>query len=442
MDHVVSERRGAAHSPGGPRRVAITGLGAITSLGESAPETWRQLLAGASGLRRTSGLDPAQHPCLVAGSLAPEAPTPRFLTGKTARTTSRFARLAVEAAGEALVDAGLLGDDLTPDGAAWPGGDWVAGGAVFGTCVGGTYDDLLPAYDTFTARGPGRVPPHLHVMFPHNLAAYAVQARFGLGGPSSTVVTACATGAQAVGDAFHAIRYGRAPLMVCGAVESDIHPFFIAGFAAMRALATDANDDPPAASRPFDASRAGFVLGEGAAVLVLEDLALAQARGARVYAEVLGYGTSNDAYHPIAPLPDGSGAARAIRAALADGGIDPVRVDHVNAHATSTPAGDLAEAEAIRAVFGERAASLPVTAPKGALGHCMGAAGAIEAVITALTIHEGCVPPTLNYRTPDPTVSLDVVHGAPRPLTIDVATTNSFGLGGQNACLALGRVTA
>jgi 3-oxoacyl-(acyl-carrier-protein) synthase len=421
-----------------PRRVAVTGLGAITSLGASAPETWRRLLAGASGIRRSPLLDPARHPCAVLGALDPAAPAPRFLTGKAARTTSRFARLAVETAGEALIDAGLLGGDLAPSPSA--GEDFPDGGTVFGTCLGGTYDDLLPAYDGFTARGPGRVPPHLHVMFPHNLASYAVQARFGLGGPSSTVVTACATGAQAVGDAFHAVKHGHAPLMVCGAVESDAHPFFVAGFAAMRALVTDSNDDPGAASRPFDATRAGFVLGEGAAVLVLEDLERARARGARVYAEVLGFGSSNDAYHPIAPLPDGSGAARAIRAALRDGGVDPGRVNHVNAHATSTPAGDLAEATAIAAVFGERAAAIPVTAPKGALGHCMAAAGAIEAVITALTVAEGCIPPTRNLRTPDPAIALDVVRGAPRPAEIDVATSHSFGLGGQNACLALGRL--
>jgi len=276
-------------------------------------------------------------------------------------------------------------------------------------------------------------------MFPHNLAAYAVQARFGMGGPSSTVVTACATGAQAIGDAFHTVKFGRAPLMVAGAVESDQHPMFITGFEAMRALVTDSNDHPEAASRPFDASRAGFVLGEGTGVLILEELDHARARGARIHAEVLGFGSSNDAFHPIAPQPGGEGAARAVRASLADGGIDPDRVDHVNAHAASTPAGDLAEAKAIAAVFGERANRIPVTSIKGAIGHCMGASGAIETVIAALTVAEGCVPPTRNYRTPDPDIRLDVVHGAARPVDIGVMTKHSFGLGGQNACLVLGR---
>lgn len=417
-----------------PRRVAITGLGAITSLGSSAADTWRRMLAGETGIRRVPDLDPAQHPCLLRGDVDDNAIPSRFLEGKVARNTSRFARMAVEAAGAALIDAGLLDSALQ---ATVP---LENGGALLGTCVGGIYDDLIPAYDVFRTRGAARVPPHLHVMFPHNLAAYTIQSRFNLGGPSSTVVTACATGAQAIGDAFHVVKDGRAPLMVAGAVESSQHPLFLAGFAAMRALVTDSNDDPDAASRPFDASRAGFVLGEGTGMLILEDLDHARRRGARVYAEILGFGSSNDAYHPIAPHPEGAGAARAIRAALADGAVDPDRVDHVNAHAASTPAGDLAEAAAIKAVFGERATRLPVTSVKGAIGHCMGAAGAIETVAAVLSIAEGCLPPTRNYHTPDPAIGLDVVHDGPRPVPVDVLLKNSFGLGGQNACLVIGRL--
>jgi 3-oxoacyl-(acyl-carrier-protein) synthase len=227
--------------------------------------------------------------------------------------------------------------------------------------------------------------------------------------------------------------------MVAGAVESTRHPLFLAGFAAMRALVTDSNDTPEGASRPFDASRAGFVLGEGTGMVILEDLEHARSRGARIYAEVLGFGSSNDAYHPIAPHPEGVGAARAIHAALADGGVDPDRVDHVNAHAASTPTGDPAEAAAIKAVFGERAARIPVTSLKGAFGHCMGAAGAIESVGAVLSLFEQCIPPTRNYRTPDPAIGLDVVNGEPRSARIDVLTKHSFGLGGQNACLVLGR---
>jgi 3-oxoacyl-[acyl-carrier-protein] synthase II len=283
------------------------------------------------------------------------------------------------------------------------------------------------------------VPIHLHVSFPHNLAGYGIQSRFGMGGPSLTLTTACATGAQAIGEAFEEVRDGNAPIMIGGATESTKHPMYAAGFAVMRALVTDSNDDPGAASRPFDASRAGFVLGEGAAMLVLEDLEHALNRGAHIYAEVLGFGTSNDAYHPIAPLPDGTGGARAMRAALDDAGVAPDEVDHINAHAASTPAGDLAESTAIRLIYGERAASIPVTSMKGALGHCMGASGALETIAAVRTISDQTIPPTLNYKTPDEAIGLDIVHGAPRPAAVDVVAKHAFGLGGQNACLILGR---
>jgi 3-oxoacyl-(acyl-carrier-protein) synthase len=341
--------------------------------------------------------------------------------------------MVIEAAADALRQAGLVDAELEPT------ADLSAGGAVVGTCVGGTHDDFLAAWDNYKERGEGRIAPHLHVMFPHNLAAYNIQARWGMGGPSLTLATACATGAQAIGEAFREVREGRAPVMIAGAVESTQHPMFISGFAAMRALPTDSNDDPGAASRPFDASRAGFVLGEGAAALVLESLEHAEARGASILAEVVGFATSNDAYHPIAPIPEGTGSARAIRAALADACLPPEAVDHVNAHAASTPAGDLAEANAIRQVFGERAASIPVTSIKGAVGHCMGASGAIETVAAVMTIAEQTIPPTRNYRTPDPAIGLDIVHGAARPAAVNVVSKHSFGLGGQNACLILAR---
>ncbi|HEV2108770.1 MAG TPA: beta-ketoacyl-[acyl-carrier-protein] synthase family protein [Thermomicrobiales bacterium] len=415
-------------------RVVVTGLGAITSLGGNVEDTWRRVVAGETGIRRQPHLDPAQYPCVLLGNVEDETVPSRFLSGKAVRNTSRFARLAVEAAGEALIDADLVDETGAPQ----DGADLLPGGALLGTCLGGTYDDLLPAFATFQERGPSRVPPHLHVMFPHNLAAYAIQERFGLGGPSSTVVTACATGAQAIGDAFLTVKYGRAPVMVAGAVESDNHPFFVAGFAAMRALVTDSNDDPAAASRPFDASRAGFVLGEGAGMVVLESWEHARDRGARIYAEVLGFGSSNDAYHPIAPQPEGEGAARAIRAALAEAELSPDAINHINAHAASTPAGDVAEANAIELVYGKHTPNVAVTSIKGAIGHCMGASGAIETVISVLSVAESCLPPTRNYRTPDPAIHLDIVHGAARPLEIEAMMTHSFGLGGQNACLVIG----
>lgn len=418
-----------------PRRVVVTGLGAISSLGIGAKLAWKKLLAGETGIRKVDDLDPAQHPCLLRSEVDRSAIPQRFLSGKNLRNASLFSRMALEAAGEALEDAGLLDDELQPV------VDLTAGGAAFGSCVGGIYDDLIPAHEVYLQRGTSRVPPHLHVMFPHNLAAYTVQQRFGLGGPSSTVVTACATGAQAIGDGFHAIKYGRAPLMVAGATESTAHPLFQAGFAAMRALVTDSNDNPDGASRPFDASRAGFVLGEGAGMVVLEDLEHAQERGAMIYGEITGYATSNDAFHPISPEPDGAGAARAIRAALADAGLEPDQVDHINAHAASTQAGDVAEARAIHEVFGDRATDIPVTSIKGAIGHCMASAGALETIAAMMTLKECRIPVTRNFRTPDPEIRLDVVHGEPRNADVRTMTKHSFGLGGQNACLVLERFT-
>jgi 3-oxoacyl-(acyl-carrier-protein) synthase len=420
-----------------PRRVVVTGLGAISSLGGTVEATWQALLEGKTGIRRQPDWDPAQNPCLLHGDVRSESVRQRFLDAKTARNTSRFSRMALESAGDALIDAGLI-DCETYE----PTADLSRGGAFIGTCVGGTYDDLLPAYDTFKTRGPGRVPVHLHVMFPHNLAAYTIQARFGMGGPSTTIATACATGAQAIGQAFHDIKYGRAPFMVAGAVESDYNLMFVAGFAAMRALCTDSNDDADKASRPFDATRAGFVLGEGAGVLILEDMEHAINRGARIYAEIAGFATSNDAYHPIAPIPEGTGAARAITWALKDAGICPEQIGHINAHAASTPAGDHSEAEAIRLVFGERAGEIPVTSIKGAIGHCMGASGALETVASVLSLVEQTIPPTRNYRNPDPEIGLDVVHGEPRQASFSYLTKHSFGLGGQNACLVIGAAPA
>lgn len=333
-----------------------------------------------------------------------------------------------------MLDAGLLDDDLKPV------VDLTDGGSAIGNCIGGTYDDMLPVHEQYVTRdGSPRVPPHLHVTFPHNMGAYTIQHRFGMMGPSETVVTACATGSQAIGDGFHAVKYGKAPLMIAGAMESTQHPLFELGFEAMRALCTDSNENPDGASRPFNADRAGFVLGEGAGMLVLEDLEHAKARGATIYCEIAGYATSNDAYHAIAPEPDGKGAAKAIRDALNDAGISPDEVDHVNAHAASTPAGDLAESKAIKAVLGEeRGSHVPVTSIKGAFGHAMAAAGAMETVMAVLTVHEGTLPPTRNQTSPDPEVGLNIVTEA-RDEQIDVMTKHSFGLGGQNAVLVLKR---
>ena len=416
------------------RRVVVTGLGAVSSLGAGADVLWERLLAGESGIRTADNLDPSIIATTVRGDVNDEEIPTRFLAGKTLRNTSRFARMGVEAAGEALIDAGLLDAESFE-----PTTDLQAAGAVIGTCGAGVHDDFLAAWESYKERGVRGVPTHLHVSFPHNLAGYGIQARFGMGGPSLTLTTACATGAQAVGEAFEEVRDGNAPIMIGGATESTHHQMYAAGFAVMRALVSDSNDAPEKASRPFDATRAGFVLGEGAGMLVLEDLEHAVNRGARIYAEVLGFATSNDAYHPIAPLPDGSGAAKAMRDALADADISPEAVTHINAHAASTPAGDLAESEAIKSVYGERAATIPVTSVKGALGHCMGASGALESIAAVRAIADQVIPPTLNYHQPDEAIGLDIVHGEPRSADIDIVAKHSFGLGGQNACLILAR---
>lgn len=429
----MANENASSSAPHYRHRVVVTGLGAITALGPSVDETWRRLVAGETGIRRAANLDPGEHACLVRADVDSDRIPRRALTGKVARNASRFTHMAIEATADALLQAKLVDEALDPT------VDLTAAGAVLGTCMGGTHDDLLPAYDGYKERGEGRIAPHLHVTFPHNLATYNIQARWGMGGPSLTLATACATGAQAIGHAFHDVRDGRAPMMVAGAVESTQHPLYISGFAAMRALPTDSNDDPGAASRPFDASRAGFVLGEGAAMVVLESLAHAEARGASILAEVFGFASSNDAYHPIAPIPEGTGAARAIEGALADAGLPPTSVDHINAHAASTPAGDAAEAAAIKRVFGDRAESIPVTSIKGAVGHSMAASGAIETVAAVMTIVDQCIPPTRNYLTPDPAIGLDIVHGAARGAAVNVVSKHSFGLGGQNACLILGR---
>ncbi len=416
------------------RRVVVTGLGAVSSLGAGADVLWEKLLAGESGIRTAENLDPAIINATVRGDVDDDQVPNRFLEGKTLRNTSRFARMGVEAAGEALIDAGLIDAETFE-----PTTTLRDAGAVIGTCGAGVHDDFLNAWESYKERGVRGVPTHLHVSFPHNLAGYGIQARFGMGGPSLTLTTACATGAQAIGEAFEEVRDGHAPIMIGGATESTHHPMYAAGFAVMRALVSDSNDDPASASRPFDATRAGFVLGEGAAMLVLEDLEHALNRGARIYAEVLGFSTSNDAHHPIAPLPDGSGGARAMRNALNDAGVSPEEVSHINAHAASTPAGDLAESEAIKMIYGERATMIPITSIKGALGHCMGASGALETIAAVRSISDQVIPPTLNYQTPDNAIGLDIVHGEPRPADVEVVAKHSFGLGGQNACIILAR---
>ena len=409
------------------RRVVITGLGAITSLADSAEGTWQRLLAGASGISRIERWDPSDLPVQIGAEVkgTPELP---MIDTKQARNIARYARFAIAAAGEALENACLLKN----------GFDHARAGIVIGTGAGGM-QEIAEMTRTFDERGYRRVSPHFMTTFPHNMASYHVAQAYQLLGPNSTVSTACATGAQAIADGVAAIRRDEADVMVTGGAEHAVFPLFLASFIVQKAASTR-NDEPERASRPFDGERTGFVIGDGAGILVLEELEHALARGATIYAELLGAGTSSDAFHPIAPHPEGKGAARAIRMALHDAGVAPEEVDFVNAHAASTPLGDSAETESIKLGLGaEHARSIPVNSTKSMIGHTMGAAGAIETLATVLSIRDGRVHPTTNQETPDPDCDLDYVANAARDVDIRIALKNSFGLGGQNACLVLGR---
>jgi len=403
-------------------RVVITGLGAVTPLGLTAEETWQRLLRGESGVRRIERFDPSDLPVQIAAEVR-DFRLGDWVDPKTARQMAMFSQYALEAGGQALRDAGLAPGSFDPARAA----------VVIGTGAGGMAT-ILETQEIAQRRGLMRISPHFMTTFPHNMPAYHLAQAFRCLGPSLTVSTACATGAQAIGEAAEMIRSGAADLALAGGTEYCVFPLFIASFAVQRAASTW-NDRPEEASRPFDAERHGFVVGEGAGVVVLESLEHARARGARIYAELLGYASSNDGYHPIAPDPEGSGAARAIRAALADAGVRPENVDYINAHAASTPLGDRAETVAIKAVFGEHAYRIPISSTKSMIGHLMGAAGAVESIVTVLSIRDGIVHPTRNYMFRDPECDLDYVPEGARHHRIRVALKNSFGLGGQNCCL-------
>lgn len=409
------------------RRVVVTGIGAYTPLADTAEGTWQRALAGESGISTIERWDPGDFPVRIAGEIksTPELP---WLDAKAARNVARFARFGIVAAAEAMGDAGLS------DGAF----DSERAGAIIGTASGGM-DVIADMTRTLDARGYNRVSPHFMTTFPHNMASYHVAQTFRLLGPNSTVSTACATGAQAVADAAEFIRRGQAEVMLAGGAEHAVFPLFVASFIVQKAASTR-NGDPARASRPFDGERDGFVIGDGAGVLVLEELEHARARGATIYAELLGTGSSSDGFHPIAPEPEGRGAALAIRMALEDAGITPGDVDYVNAHAASTPLGDAAESAAIKLALGEDdARRVAISSTKSMIGHLMGAAGAVEAIMTVLSIRDGRVHPTINQESPDPACDLDYVANEARALDVNIAVKNSFGLGGQNAALVFGK---
>jgi 3-oxoacyl-[acyl-carrier-protein] synthase II len=407
------------------RRVAVTGLGAVTPLGLDARSTWEAAVAGRSGVGFIESFDASAFPVRIASEVrgfAPEA----VVGPKDARRLERNVVLAVAAAREAWTDAGV--GEIDP----------ARAGILVGSAIGGV-TGVLAQNEVLAERGPSRVSPWFLPNVLVDSASGQIAIDLGLRGPNYAPVSACATGSHAVGEGAELIRRGDADVVLAGGTEACMHPVILAGFCAMRGLVAE-EEDPTRASRPFDATRAGFVMGEGACVLVLEDLERAQARGARVYAEVLGYGTSNDAHHMAQPDPESVGVAEMMRAALARAGLEPERVGYVNAHGTSTPQGDLAETRAIEEVFGEHARALAVSSTKSVMGHLFGAAGAVEAMMCVLAVHEGVLPPTINYRTPDPELTLDYVPNEARRFQVDVALSNAMGLGGHNACVLVGRV--
>src|SRR2546426_1488307 len=407
------------------RRVAVTGLGAVTPLGNDAPSTWRAAVAGDSGIDWIRAFDASELPVRIAAEVKDFDPT-QVASPKEVRKLERNVLLALGAAREAMGDAGLNGFDPKRV------------GVVFGTAIGGV-NGLLEQEGIRLERGPDRVSPNFLPNVLVDSASGQLAISLGIKGPNYAVVSACATGSHAIGEAAERIKRGDADSMLAGGAEACMHPLILAGFTAMRGLAVE-NEDPPRASRPFDATRAGFVMGEGACVFVLEELEAAQARGAEVYAEVLGYGASNDAHHMAQPEPEATGVADMMRAALDRADVAPERVGYINAHGTSTPLGDLAETKAIKDVFGAHAYNLAVSSTKSMMGHTFGAAGAIEAMMCVLAIHEGVIPPTINYEHPDPDCDLDYVPNEAREARIDVALSNAMGLGGHNACVLLGRV--
>jgi 3-oxoacyl-[acyl-carrier-protein] synthase II len=406
------------------RRVAVTGLGAVTPIGNDAPSTWRAAIAGESGIDFIRSFDASGFPVRVAAEVKDFSPD-GIVSPKEARRLDRNVLLALSAAKEGLDDAGLNGFDPARV------------GVVFGSAIGG-FLGIMEQHDVLRERGADRVSPHFLPNVLVDSASGQLAISLGLRGPNYAPVSACATGSHAVGEGAEIIRRGDADAILAGGTEACMHPLILAGFCAMRGLAAE-DEHPPRASRPFDATRAGFVMGEGACVLVLEDLDAAKARGAKVYAEVLGYGASNDAYHMAAPDPDSVGVAEMMRAAFARAGVDPTEVDYINAHGTSTPLGDLAETKAIKDVFGDHAYKLAISSTKSMMGHCFGAAGAIEAMMCVRALHDGKLPPTINYENPDPECDLDYVPNEAREAPIEVALSNAMGLGGHNGCVLFRR---
>jgi 3-oxoacyl-[acyl-carrier-protein] synthase II len=410
----------------GRRRVVITGVGMVTSLGNDPESTWKNLVAGESGAGPITQFDASEYPVRFACEANDFDPT-EWIERKQARRMDRFSQLALSAARMAEADSGFS-VEAAPDRV----------GAAVATGIGGlsAFEDC---FQNLLERGPDRTSPFSIIQIIPNMAAAWISMELGTQGPLATETTACAASNMAIGDGMDAIRLGRADAMFCGGTEAPITRVGIAGFTAMRAL-SQRNDDPERGSRPFDADRDGFVMGEAGAVLVLEELEHARARGAKIHAELLGYGVSSDATHVTEPDPTGKNPARAMTMAFADAGISPGDVDYVNAHGTSTPLGDPAETRVLKIALGEENAyRTPVSSTKGATGHTLGAAGAVEAIFTIFALQRGLLPPTINYETPDPTCDLDYIPNEARPDELKIGVSNSFGFGGHNACVVFRR---
>jgi 3-oxoacyl-[acyl-carrier-protein] synthase II len=406
------------------RRVVVTGMGVVTPLGHSLDSFWDNLVAGVCGIDKIAGFDASAFDTRIAGEVRDFDPAPAFPSPKEVRRTDRYSQFGIYAAWSALKDSGLDLDQENRDKI----------GVILGSGIGGlaTTTDQL---NILLSRGPGRVSPFTIPMLIGNMASGLVSMYFNLRGPNFATCSACATANHAIGEAWRTIKMNDANIMFAGGSEAAVIPIGIAGFCAMRAMSTR-NDAPKQASRPFDRDRDGFVMGEGAGVLVLEELEHAQKRGAKIYCEIAGYGNTADAHHLTAPSPGGEGAARCMKMALTNGGINLSEVDYINAHGTSTPQGDVCETQAIKTVFGEHARKLVVSSTKGATGHMLGAAGAVEMAACVLAIKNSVVPPTINLQTPDPDCDLDYVPNTAREMPVNVIVNNSFGFGGHNSTIA------
>ncbi|MFA5164664.1 MAG: beta-ketoacyl-ACP synthase II [Candidatus Omnitrophota bacterium] len=407
------------------RRVVVTGLGAITPVGNSKDELWASLLAGKSGAGRITQFDPTEFDSQIACEVKDFDPSKYIANQKDIRRMDRFVQFAVSSTKMAIDDSGL---DISKE-------DPYRIGVLVGSGIGGLkviQDQTL----VWKEKGPGRLAPLLIPMLIVNMAPGQISIQFGLKGPNSCVATACATGNHSIGEALRLIQHGYADVMIAGGTEAAVVPTGVGGFCALTAL-SKRNNDPEHASRPFDKNRDGFVIGEGCGIAVLESLEHAQKRGAKIYAEVAGYGMSGDAYHMTAPDPNGEGAAMCMKLALKDGGLDLGDVSYINAHGTSTELNDKIETLAIKKVFGELAYKIPVSSTKSMTGHCLGAAGGVEFAACVMAIKEDIVPPTINYETPDPACDLDYVPNKARKVKVNVAISNAFGFGGHNACVAV-----